>query len=484
MASSPTSVLLGREQPRLFTPPLRRLSRKTSRGFEAIEFAEQVLGLVLHPWQRWLLIHLLELLPDGSFRFRTALVLVARQNGKTTLVQVLALWRMYVDGAPLVIGTAQNLDVAEEAWMGAVEIAEGVPDLAAEIAHVDKTNGKKQLRLETGERYKVAAASRRGGRGLSGDMVVLDELREHQTWAAWGAVTKTTMARAKAQIVCLSNAGDAQSVVLSTLRARSLAALNGETDDLDDGSLGIFEWSAVDGCSMEDRQAWAQANPSLGHPNGISEAAIRSALATDPEAVFRTEVLCQWVDRVEPAVIDPDLWHSFASVVAEPERPVWSVEVPLGRASASIGAAWMVGDRQHVEVVEEDDGVEWVVERLAALARKYAAQTVVVDVATEAKSLVEPLRLAGLLVEEVNGPTRPVACAGLFDAATSGVLSHDGSPELASAVALARWKDVGEGARVFSRRRSSGDITALYAVTLAHYGLLTQPDYDVLDSVF
>jgi hypothetical protein len=40
-----TSVLLGSEVPRLFTPPVRELTPETSRGFEAIRFAEEVLGL-------------------------------------------------------------------------------------------------------------------------------------------------------------------------------------------------------------------------------------------------------------------------------------------------------------------------------------------------------------------------------------------------------------------------------------------------------
>jgi len=103
---------------------------------------------------------------------------------------VLALWVMYVLGRPLVIGTAQNLDTAEEVWQAAVDIAQGVDELAEEIEHVSKVNGKKFLELKTGERYKVAAASRRGGRGLSGDLVLLDELHEHQTWDAWSAVSE------------------------------------------------------------------------------------------------------------------------------------------------------------------------------------------------------------------------------------------------------------------------------------------------------
>src|SRR5262245_1903413 len=74
--------LLGRTEPRLFTPPLRPLNRKTSRGFEVIDFAKMI-GEPLLPWQEWAVIHALELNPDGTYRFRTVLILVARQNGKS-----------------------------------------------------------------------------------------------------------------------------------------------------------------------------------------------------------------------------------------------------------------------------------------------------------------------------------------------------------------------------------------------------------------
>jgi len=298
---------VGREVPRLLTPPAGPLTPSTTRGFEAVTFAEDVLGLDLMPWQRWLLLHGLELAPDGSYRFRTLLVLCARQNGKTTLMQVLALWRMFVDRAGLVIGTAQNLSLAEETWDGALSMAEGIPDLAAEVEHVSRVNGDKHLRLTTGERYKVTAASRRGGRGLSSDLVLLDELREHQDWLAWSAVTKTTMARPAPMVAGFSNAGDAHSVVLSSLRDRALAAAADPTS-----TLGIFEWSAPDGCEVDDPAAWAQANPALGHRMGVQ--AIRSALETDPEDVIRTEVLCQWVTALGTAIPEP-VWATLLTPV-------------------------------------------------------------------------------------------------------------------------------------------------------------------------
>mgnify|MGYP003588544010 CR=1 FL=1 len=80
----------GFTEPRIWTKPLRELTPNTSRGFECIAFAENVLRVKLLPWQRWLLVALLELKPDGTLRFRKALVIVARQSGKTLMAAVLA----------------------------------------------------------------------------------------------------------------------------------------------------------------------------------------------------------------------------------------------------------------------------------------------------------------------------------------------------------------------------------------------------------
>ena len=61
----------GFESPRIFTPPLRKLTRRTTAGFALIDFTHDILGMDLLPWQKWLAIHALELLPDGTFRFRS-----------------------------------------------------------------------------------------------------------------------------------------------------------------------------------------------------------------------------------------------------------------------------------------------------------------------------------------------------------------------------------------------------------------------------
>ena len=303
-------VLVGRTEPRLGTPPLVAgpsgpcgcgcaLTPASSLGFEAITFATDVLGVGLLPWQRYWLIHALELRPDGRYRFRTVLTLVARQQGKTTLLKIVSLWAMYLRRANLVLGAAQSLDIARESWAGAVDLAQGVPELADEVANVRYANGEQCLTLDSGARYRITAATRSAGRGLSVDLLILDELREHRTSDAWAALSKTTIARESPLTVGISNAGDNESVVLNQLRSAALAGA--------DEQLGIFEWSAPDGCAIDDPQAWVQAMPGLGIT--INEAAVRTSLATDPPVVFRTELLCQRVDALDAAV-DADAWRA------------------------------------------------------------------------------------------------------------------------------------------------------------------------------
>jgi hypothetical protein len=506
VASSASSVrsarpdLVGSETPRIFTPPLRTLTPKTSLGFACIEFADEVLGIDLMPWQRWYLIHALELLPDGRFRFRKIILLVARQNGKSTLLQVMALFFMYVWGVKLVIGTAQNLDIAEEVWQGAVDIAEDIPELAAEIKNVNKTNGKKALELQQGERYKVQAANRRGGRGLSGDLVMLDELREHQSWDAWAAITKTTNARPKALILAASNAGDAASIVLRHLRLMAHVAL-GDPDglqertglddedlpdevDLEDETLGIFEWSAHPDADPGDPASWPQPNPALGYT--IEERVLRSDFKTDPEWVFRTEVLCQWSDGTLEGPFPTGTWASTtdpSSSIPEGEPFVFCVDVSWDRSTSHIAVAGRREDGlKHVEVVASRAGTDWVVPWLEERKDTDGLRGVTLQSkGSPVSTLLDDIEATGIPVINWSGSDVAPACGAFYDAVRvvdeqpDMGLRHLPQPVLDVAAATAATRPLGD-AWAWDRKKSPHDIAPLVACTGAAWALDAAPE--------
>jgi phage terminase large subunit-like protein len=452
--------------------------------------------------------HALELNPDGKYRFRTVVLLVGRQNGKSTLLQVWALWRMYVDRAPLVIGTAQNLDLAEEQWSAAVALAEDNEELAAEIVDVKRTNGKFSLKIENfdlegvkqTQRYKVAAANRKGGRGLSGDLVIMDELREHSNWDSWGAVTKTTMARPRPQVVCASNAGDASSVVLSHLRKQALTALEEGRQDV---ALGLFEWSAMywkEATTTEpgqwanlktgDRKGWAMANPSLNHadPNdpeagGITTAALEAAYGTDPDPVFRTECLCQWVHTTRGGAFEDGLWdkgRDVNSARATPGRYVMGLDLSWDRNGSIAMAGRREDGKVHGEVIAARTGTDWIIPWFLAppesgLFERRIDDPELVGVALQANgapvsALVTAMVEAGIPVIEWSGGELGRGTGQFYDTVRGGGLCHRGHPILDVAVAMAATRPIADY-WVWDRKKSLVDIAPLIALTAAVWAL-------------
>jgi hypothetical protein len=333
-----------------------------------IDFGRR-LGYRLHPWQRLTLIHALELVPGTElYRFRKVLVLVARQNGKTLLKMILTLWRLYVQNARLVVGTAQDLSQAREVMNeGLIPMIESSPVLRKRFAPDEqdpsdrvgiwhKTLNDEYIRLDSlwrgnrpigprGPRYLIKALNRKAGRGLWDCAELnIDELREQTDFAAWSAVSKIVAAAENSQIWCMSNAGDQTSLVLNQLRAVGMAS--------EDETLGLFEWSGEDGCAVDDEQQWAQANPSLGYSRSIQS--IRSDLTTDPANVFRTEVLCQFVDALN-AGVDMMGWGLCADPsgeITERDRVALVVHPSSDGAHVSAVAAAETADgRVRIDVV-------------------------------------------------------------------------------------------------------------------------------------
>lgn len=485
-------ALLGRTEPRLWTPPLRELTPATSYGYDVIDFARDVLHHPLDPWQEFAVIHGGELLEDGMPRFSIVLIVVARQNGKTEVLVVLSLFWLFVERVALILGTSTKLDYAKESWRKAVKLARRVPDLADEIparGGVRQANGEQELTTVDDCRYKIAASNTDGGRSLSIGRLIMDELRQHHSYEAWDALEPTTGA-AGSQIWALSNAGSDKSVVLNDKRADALAFIEtGEGAD----DLCLLEWSAEEDADPLDLEAQRQANPNLGYRKDGKKlmANARRAVARGGDALsgFLTEHMCIRVKLMDPA-IDPGAWRNClvpGDLAAARSRVAVCLDVAPDGLHATLAAAAVLADgRVRVEVVAAWDGqnaTDRLRRELPGLLARVRPQVLgwlpagpaaalAADLADRRKAGVTGWPPRGVTVEEIRGETSAV-CMGFAEQVQAGQVVHSGDPLLDSHVGGAERLKRGDSWR-FSRK-GVGHCDAAYAVAGAVHLARTLP---------
>lgn len=486
-------MIKGVTEARLYTEPLRELTPDTSLGYAAIAYATEVLGKKLYPWQEWCLIHLLEITGNLSeswkFRFRTVLIEVSRQNGKTVLSEVIASFFLNVLGVDSIFGTSLSLDKAEEVWEAVIRDQEDIPALSREIDRVSRTNGNKRLILTGLRQYKVGAPTRRAGRGDSNDLVMLDEVREHRDWETFSAAAASTVAKPNGIIVCFSNAGDPDSIVLRQLRATAL----GKDSDFggnieDDGSLGLFEWSAPDGAATDDIEALAQANPALGYGH-LTERALMSNRATFPENKFRSECMCQQVETILPSPFPDGAWEGGideASYITGESPIYYGIDMSQDRRWVSIGACGLREDgNYHIEVVARRVGSEWAVDWFRARAFRAPMPLAFQSRGAPVAGLAEQIcTLHGVERQAIEGADLTTGWGRFYDAiaasaptvpgetARGGVkIYHLPQPVLDMPGKTCQLRNIGGGVELPDRVKSPDDISPLMACFTAFAAL-------------
>lgn len=488
----------GSTEPRLYTEPLRELTEESSLGFLCIEYAEKILGEELYPWQRWALIHSLEIEGDLSgewrFRFRIVLFMIARQNGKTKLSYIIASFFMNVLGVPSIFGTSLSLDKAEEVWEEVIKTQESNPELANRIERISRTNGNKRLILKGGISYKVGAPTRRAGRGDSNDLVMLDEIREQRDFEVLSAAAASTNAKPNGLIVCFSNAGDPDSIVLRQLRSQAIAKITGTAvqdfgGEVDDSGLGLFEWSAPDGAATDDIEALAQANPALGY-GYLTERALLSNRATFPDNKFRSECMCQQVETILPNPFPDGAWEGgldIHSTIAPESELFFGLDLSQDRRWATIAVCGMRDDgHYHIEVVARRVGTSWVEDWFRARAMKnpmnLAFQSRGAPVCGLAEQIctihgVKRIPIEGKELTSGWGRFYDAICACGDDSRGGVRVYHLDQPVLNMPGKTMQLRNIGGGIELPDRVKSPDDIAPLFACFVA-FAAATRIDTD------
>ena len=342
-------------------------------------------------------------------------------------------------------------------------------------------------------------------------MIMMDELREQTNWEAWGAISKTMMARPTAILFGLSNAGDVSSVVLRHLRLQAHALL-GDPDgvasgranlggeEIEDETLGLFEWSAVPDCDINDREQWAQANPSLGY-GFLTERALKSAAVTDPETIFRTECLCQWVESRLPEPFPAGSWlagQDPESYIREDSELVFGIDMSQDRKNTVIAVCGMREDgNYHIEIVERRPGTEWAVDWFRSRAAKYGGiKLSFQERGAPVSGLAEQIcTLDGIERLAQGGPDLSAGWARFYDAVAAcepnntrgGVkVYHLPQPVLDTPGRTCQLRNLGGGIMLPDRVKSPDDISPLMAVAMAYAGatMVNKKEKKIFESAY
>lgn len=444
-----------------------------------IDLAASV-GMILDAEQRLALEAILAEGADGKWAAFEAAVIAARQNLKTFLLEALVLGDLFLFNANLVIWTAHLFPTTMEAFRHLRQVIEGHDHLRRRLKRISEANGEESFELTSGQRLLFRARSKSGGRGLTGDRVILDEAFALGA-SEMGSLLPTLSARPNPQVVYASSAGKSTSQVLRGVRDRGRVG--------GDPSLVYVEWCApvVDcgddrcdhrpgtpGCALDDVEAWRAANPAIGRRITVEHvAAERRAL---PPAEFARERLGWWEEPSGAVAGLPlNLWEAQRTSGPVGDLLALAVDVTPDLAYASVGRASGVPTGALLDLVEHKRGTGWV----AGLVDELQGDTgvpVVVDLGGPASVVNDDLARRG--IETLNPAARDVAqaCSTLLDGLIRRSVWHREHADLDGAVRGASRRPIGD-AWAWSRKNSLVDISPLVAITHALWGT-RQPEED------
>ena len=495
-------------RPRYATP--RTPSRPSFGG--AIARVAEALGKPLQDWQRQVVDVGTELVPDAdgsiivagerySWAYRTVVVHVQRQAGKTTLLGPKNLHRCLTRPGVKCWLTAQTRQDGRDTWRDVAELVSRSP--LAGVVTTRRSNGSEELTVTgSGSSFRVFAPSEDALHGKANESVDVDE-----AWAFDGVqgmalqqAILPTFSTTGGQLWLTSTAGTAASTWLRGYIDRGRAAVAGGMTE----GIAYFEWSLSPADALratelltEVRQAPALTDQLLAkldqvldlvmaaHPGAyVRRDAVKDAALSMSPGEFLRAYGNVWTLTADQVIAD-HLWaacrdrtagYPEAMPMPEPGTLALSFAVAIDRSCASVSGSWRVGHRRAVDVIDSRPGVSWMADRIEQLAERYQVREVGYDGAGAALDVADELARRGkVTLRKLTTSEYITACAAMLQAVNDQVLLHRGSAALDTAVAAAARREIGDAGWAWSRRNSAGSIAELEAATVASFTLDHRP---------
>lgn len=453
--------LRGVQTPRVGLSPRAQRSDGDDAAFLCSKY-----GLTPDEWQLSVLRSWLGFRADGKWAALRCGLAVPRQNGKNGVLEMRELFGMIVLGEKF-LHTAHEVKTARKAFMRLSSFFENervYPELAGLVEEVRRTNGQEAIVLRNGGSCEFIARSKGSGRGYTVDALVMDEAQELSEEAL----------EALLPTISAAPLGNSQQILTGTPpgpKASGEIFTRVRTDGLEgkDKRLSWHEWSCEPDADLDDEVNWLAANPALGIRLQWDIAhAERGSLS---DAGFGRERLGMWDEASSNRVIDARTWAACADTAGQIAGPIAiAVDVMPDRSVGSLSVAGQRPDGLwQVELVDNRNSVGWIVERVAGIVSRRDVRAVVIDGQSPAASLIDALRVKGVVVTTTHAGQMAQACGMFYDAVIENQLRHLDVPLLNSALGVARKRALRD-AWAWHRKNATSDITPLVSATLALWG--------------
>jgi phage terminase large subunit-like protein len=449
--------LRGATEARVHSPLLKGASRYK----EILDMIERLKMDKLMPYQEWVLKDMMSVDKKNSYRRKTCLLLISRQNGKSFLGRVRVIWGMYYGGEQKIIIMSANRATSLMLFREIAWTIESTPELKAMTKAIRYANGGERIELLNGATLDVISDNSSSPRGRTADFLWIDEIREISE-EGYKAAVPVTRARANAQTFLTSNAGDHFSSVLNSLVERA--------KDYPPETFGYYEYSAPQYCKIDIsldsfwRDAVAPSNPALSFT--ITKESIEEAIATNPIEQTRTETLCQWIDSLQSpwphGVLEETSDNTLEMTVGA--YTVFGFDVSPSRRNASLVAGQLLPDGRIGIGILETYSSQMAIDELKMAASikswcdiyrprlvcydKYATQTI-----------ADRLSQSGVVCEDVSGQQFYKACGDFLEGLVNHRVVHNGMAEFIQQMNNCAAK-VNDSAWRIIKRKSAGDISA------------------------
>ena len=241
---------------------LRESPGDHEHGRKNIELARRA-GQKVMPWQINEINAFNATNPDGTWTHSDAILIVPRQNGKSYIVALIVLYRIFVLKQN-VLFTAQQWTTAKELWEQTWKIVKGRKFLMKLVSSYTCSQGRGTIFLSNGGRVVFTTRSQDAGRGLSRvDLLVFDEAY-NLTDSEIAALSFLIQAAEDPQVFYMSSSvhrdfpQHQNGIVLSAMRAQAL----NEWDP--DDPMYFSEYAAPQDLPPDEESTWRVGNPSYG----------------------------------------------------------------------------------------------------------------------------------------------------------------------------------------------------------------------------